>query len=335
MDRLAEIVWFFRKPYDFHFSIEKIFNGLYPSISKQYTIKKELAKTYSGGILPRLRSILAVKHQKGKVNHVTGDVHYLVFGLPGKSTILTIHDLGMMNHPNYILRFFLWIFWVWLPVRIARYITTISEETRQDIIKYTRCPESKITVIPNYVDPNFKPVNKTFNNRCPIILHIGTAPNKNLIRTIEAIKRIECEFWVVGKLDNRERSMLSGLSYKAYHGISDEQLKVLYEKCDLLSFCSTLEGFGLPILEAQAIGRPVVTSDLSSMPEVGGEGACYVDPYNTESIRDGIQKVITDKKYRENLVLEGFKNVEKYQIEAVAESYINLYKRALKENGKS
>ncbi len=94
----------------------------------------------------------------------------------------------------------------------------------------------------------------------------------------------------------------------------------------MLVFASTYEGFGLPIVEAQATGRPVVTSDTLSMPEVAGDAACLVDPFNVESIRNGILKVIQDTGYREQLVQNGLKNVERFKPESVAMQYLALYR---------
>ena len=90
-------------------------------------------------------------------------------------------------------------------------------------------------------------------------------------------------------------------------------------------FVSLAEGFGLPILEAQAIGRPVVTSDLSPMRDVAGGAACLVDPRNVDSIRAGIRRVIKDSNYREGLVELGLRNVVQYQPQVVASRYARLY----------
>ena len=97
----------------------------------------------------------------------------------------------------------------------------------------------------------------------------------------------------------------------------------------MVVFTSTYEGFGLPILEAQATGRPVVTSDLCSMPEVAGKSACLVDPYDENSIRSCIMQIIEDTAYREWLVDEGLRNVEKYQPKEIARRYFTLYREIL------
>jgi glycosyltransferase involved in cell wall biosynthesis len=95
-------------------------------------------------------------------------------------------------------------------------------------------------------------------------------------------------------------------------------------------FASLYEGFGLPILEANAVGRPVITSKLYSMPEVGGNAACYVDPYDSADIRAAVSKLIEDSQYRDQLVVNGFRNVERFRPEVVATQYANLYRKLFK-----
>ena len=100
-----------------------------------------------------------------------------------------------------------------------------------------------------------------------------------------------------------------------------------YEEADIVTLMSTLEGFGMPIVEAQAVGRVVVTSNVSSMPEVAGDGACLVDPLDVSAIRAGIRKVIDDDGYREDLVRRGFENVKRFDPERIAQQYLDLYRR--------
>jgi len=100
----------------------------------------------------------------------------------------------------------------------------------------------------------------------------------------------------------------------------------------MLVFASTYEGFGLPIVEAQATGRPVVTSNILSMPEVAGGAACLVDPFNVASIREGIAKVIQDSSYREYLVRLGFENVKRFQPENIAKNYLDIYTNILEHS---
>jgi glycosyltransferase involved in cell wall biosynthesis len=103
----------------------------------------------------------------------------------------------------------------------------------------------------------------------------------------------------------------------------------LYRTSDVLLFPSTKEGFGVPIAEAQATGLPVVTSDLSPMREVAGEGAVLVDPLDVGSIRDGVHRVLEDLTYRRHLVEAGRRNVLRFAADSVAAAYAAVYDEVL------
>jgi glycosyltransferase involved in cell wall biosynthesis len=282
---------------------------------------------FSNGIIPRLRGIIEAHRFRGAINHVTGDVHYLVLGLPGRKTLLTVHDCGFMAHPNPLARKVLKWFWLDLPVRHCRYVTAVSEATKRDIIHYTGCSPGKVVVVPTVISDGFHRSERAFNAECPRILHSGLAHNKNFARHVEAIAGIKCHFHIIGKLDASHVGLLEkhGIWSTSEYNISQADIQRTFAESDLLLFASTLEGFGMPVLEAQSVGRPVITSNLSSMPEVAGSGACLVDPCNVESIREGLLKVIADGKYRDALVEKGFDNIKRFSAEAVARQYDALY----------
>ena len=205
-------------------------------------------------------------------------------------------------------------------------MTVISEATKNDLLRRTSFAENKIKVIPNYYDPAIKPCPKEFNKGKPRILQIGTKENKNVVRLIAALHGIDCHLVIVG--GNNERINENLAEYKISHtwlqNLSDAALMEQYQQCDVLSLVSTIEGFGMPILEAQATGRVVVTSAISSMPEVAGT-ACYVNPLDVTSIRDGILKVIQDDEYRQKLIDLGFENIKRFELKEVTRMYCDLY----------
>ena len=99
-----------------------------------------------------------------------------------------------------------------------------------------------------------------------------------------------------------------------------------YKRCDMLCFPSFYEGFGLPIIEAQAIGRPVITSNFGAMKEVAGDGALLVCPDNIDEIQQAIEQIIIDEELRKKLVEKGLNNVERYKAENVVERYVEVYR---------
>lgn len=327
------ILYIFRKPQATYFSLERVFNQLARVLEARWQVDRFFvprAKPRPGNMI--INSV-ACRKKKARLYHVTGDVHYVTLALPGKRTILTMHDLALMHRAKGIRRtLFKYLYLVW-PVRHCRYITCISERTKADILRFTGCSPEKIQVIPNPVDDDFTYAPQAFNSSLPVILFVGTAPHKNLERAIEALKDIPCVLDIVGRIPPVQRQKLEALSisFRESYDLSNEELAAKYRACDFLLFPSLFEGFGLPIIEAQQTGRPVVTSLRSPMKEVAGDGACLVDPENIDSIRAGILRVINDENYRAVLLEKARHNVQQYAADTIARQYEVLYKKILQD----
>jgi glycosyltransferase involved in cell wall biosynthesis len=154
-------------------------------------------------------------------------------------------------------------------------------------------------------------------------------------RVAQAIAPLGCALWIVGRLGHETAREVAGLGldHTVFSDVSDEELAELYRQCDLVGLASTYEGFGLPIVEAQASARPVVTSNICSMPEVAGDGACFVDPYEVESIRAGVKRVLTDRGFSDLLVERGLRNVARFAPERIGAEYAGLYRQLLTPGG--
>ena len=328
-----KVVFFNRKPRPFGtFSLENIFRFVQANLPSDIETEARTAAFDSNGIFRRLFSAAWAALHQGDVNHVTGDTHFLTLLMKRRKTILTIHDIGVMDSGGKLARLFYKIFFLQIPIARAGYVTTVSEATKQEVLKYVSCDPGKIRVIYNPAFKAFRRVDKTFNREKPVILHVGMAHNKNFDRLVEALEGIPCHLSVVGKLEETHEEKLKkyGVEYSFVYNISNEEMVAQYENCDLLAFASTLEGFGMPIVEANAIGRPVLTSNISSMPEVAGDAACFVDPYSVESIRAGLLKIIGDDDFRNQLIANGFKNSQRFTPEKIVKDYYELYQEVFK-----
>jgi glycosyltransferase involved in cell wall biosynthesis len=221
-----------------------------------------------------------------------------------------------------------------IPVKRAKYVTAISESTKNEILKYVKCDPRKIVVIPVAISERFTFKEKPFNAACPRILQLGAAPNKNIHRLVEALQGIPCILDIVGKHDEALEALLKekGLNYEYSWGLPDEAILAKYEQADIIALASTYEGFGMPILEGQAVGRPVLTSNILSMPEVAGDAACLVDPFDIASIRGGVTRIIKDNVYREDLVKKGLINITRFDPEKIALQYFELYNEIANRN---
>ncbi len=333
---MIEVVHFQRQPGRRGFSIERLFDDLRAGMPADIRCRKYVVSQPSQGLWRRWLAIREVRHQRGAINHITGDVHFLALGLPGRNTILTVHDCGILHRyrglPRWVLRFF-WYVW---PIARCRVVTAISAATRLELIELTGAPPEKVRVVYDCVSPEFIPVPAVFNRSCPRILLIGVSPNKNLERVAVALAGLTCFVELIGQPNAAQSAVFAQHQVELHPlGNCDNQaVLAAYRRCDLVLFASIHEGFGLPILEAQSTGRPVVTSNCSSMAEVAGDSACLVDPLLPASIRAGVERVINDDEYRNFLLRLGAENVRRFQPRRIAEDYAAIYREIAGSNSR-
>lgn len=326
-----KVVFFHRKKPPAYFSIERYFENVRKHLPTSVTSAVAESSWYSNGLIHRLKIIWEARKRQGDVNHITGDIHFAALLLSRRKTILTIHDIGLIRHPSVLARFILGLIWVKWPVSRSRFVTAVSEATKNEIVSYTKCNPEKVHVIHTCIGSHFKRVDKPFNKENQVVLQIGTVANKNCIRMAEALAGIPCKLHIIGEPgpDYLEALRKFQINYSTFTRLTDEAVFEQYVGCDILLFASTLEGFGMPIIEANTVGRVVVTSNISSMPEVAKDAACLVDPFDVASIRTGIMKVINDDIYREQLVTKGFENAKRFDVSSIAHAYYKLYKRVV------
>src|SRR5258708_6813154 len=271
----------FRQPGRF-FSIERIFRQLMPEMRRYWDVTEWEAPTSAFSPAQLWKNISAVKKCRADVYHITGDIHYILLGLPARQTLLTIHDCVFLYSTTGLKRRVLKWLLLDLPVRRCRLITTISEATKKDILQHTNCPAEKIVVVPNPIADTIYHNPLNFRSDQPVLLFLGVTPNKNLFRLAEALEGIRCRLEVIGKLSPEQEAALStrGIHYTQRSGLTDKEMADCYAAAGIVLFPSTFEGFGLPIVAGQKTGRPVITSNLQPMTQTAGGGACLVDPYD-------------------------------------------------------
>jgi glycosyltransferase involved in cell wall biosynthesis len=325
------INFIFRKSFQYgNFSIEKVFDTIILSLSKQNDIRinKLIVPAYSVGFLNRfINAFYTLLKQKGII-HITGDIHYVAIFLQKKTTILTIHDLVILNRHGGLKRLIYYYFWYYIPLKKSKYITVISNTIKQELIALFPFAIHKTHVIYNPLTISTINTKSDIFNLEPTILHIGTSENKNLLNNIIALTNLNYQLRIIGKLTYEQIELLesSKIKYSNKYNLSEEELIDEYLNADILSFVSTYEGFGLPIIEAQALGLPVLTSNISSMPEISGLPINFLaNPYDPMDIRNKILKISNDSIYRNNIITLGYDNIKRFNIDLISDKYKNLY----------
>ena len=263
-------------------------------------------------------------------------------------TVLTVHDLSFMRVPEcsqpslraYLLRV------VPPSVRRADVVLADSESTRNDVIELLGVGPDRVRVLYPGVDEGFQRVQDAQvladvrqRYRLPerFVLSVGTLqPRKNLTRLIEAHKQVRADAdielviaggagWMYEGIFRRveELGLQGAVHFPGYVG--DEDLPALYTLADLFVFPSLYEGFGLPALEAMACGTPVVTSDVSSLPEVVGDAALMVDPHDVDALAEAMRRVLGEPSLRSAMIRRGLVRAQSFTWSRAAEELLCLY----------
>ncbi len=279
---------------------------------------------------------LSLQTFKDKLDVLFVPAHTLpVIRRPGLKTVVTVHDLGSEYLPqmHQIKQRLYLSFMQKYQLKTATKIIAVSKATKEDLIKKIGLDPQKISVIyEGYDNILFKPKAHTLNPN-PYFLFVGTVqPRKNLERVIRAFSRQSSDIRLIiagskGWLSDEIYALPKKLGIedrvKFLGYVLDEKLPELYSGAIALVFPSLFEGFGLPILEAQVCGCPVITSNVSSMPEIAGKGAILVNPYDVDDIVKAMKR-IKNKELRIKLIKAGFENVKRFSWEKCARETLRV-----------
>jgi len=293
---------------------------------------------------------LPLRMRKDALDLFHDPVYPLPFNLPVPG-VITVHDLSNYTNPG-VHKFRSVLSGKFFPqhLRKARRILTVSNYTASELIRLFPWTSDKIDVVYSGISSRFRPetrmsfresIREQYGLPDRFFLFLGTLePRKNLSRLLDAFS-LSCSGipqslvitgglgWKYGKLlemisdhPNRDRIHLTGF-------ISDDHLPALLTSAEFLIYPSILEGFGFPVLEAMACGTPVITSNVTSMPEIAGDAAYLIDPYSTESIADGIRALSRDDHLREELSGKGLARVRSFSWKETARQTLEVYKKVI------
>ena len=287
------------------------------------------------------------------VEKFTGDVdlfHATNYFLPPTriaKRVVTIHDLSFMVVPQYCSPRIVRPFAAGINAfaHESDRIIAYSESTKKDIVSILGVPESKISVIHMAVDDEFGSsaedadwLERTFKVRRPYVLFVGMLePRKNVPAILRAFNAIKNDFphqlvlvgdrgWMYEEIFRLRDELGLGDQVRFIGFVGHDRLAAFYRNADLFVFPSFYEGFGLPVLEAMSCGCPVITARNSSLTEVGGDAALYVDAADWESLAEQMRTVLTDESLRDRLSREGPQQAAKFSWQRSAAQTLDLYR---------
>lgn len=279
--------------------------------------------------------------------------HYVLPPLTPCRSIVTIHDCIHLKFPQYLPNRLAYSYaWTqsWIATRRARRIITVSEASKQDIIHYFDVAAEKITVIPNAIDDHFSVppsqddldrIQQRYQLPKRFVMYAGNIkPHKNLERLIDAFALVrqrgfhDLGLLVSGSEVSRYATLRRAVHRYGLHkhvrflGFQSERtLAVLYRLADIFVIPSLYEGFGLSPLEALASGTPVVASNVSSLPEVLGNAALLVDPYDPTSIATAINRLLDDDDLHADLKRKGYARAQQFSWEQSVRRVLEIYRQ--------
>jgi glycosyltransferase involved in cell wall biosynthesis len=311
----------------------------------------ETARPYS--ILEQINIPIALRREHVDLFHAP---HYVLPPLIHCKSVVTIHDVIHLMFPQYLPGRLAYAYargQLWTAAHRSDRILTVSETSKLDILRRFRINADKITVVYNAIDErlltppaedDFERVRARYQLKNPFALYVGNIkPHKNLARLIDAFHLVRqrpgfesLQLVIIGDEISKYQSLRRAVHQYKLHKfvrffgfVSPDTLGVLYRLASVFVFPSLYEGFGLPPLEAMYCGTPVVTSNVSSLPEVVSDAAVLVDPYDSQSIADGILRTLEDEYLRTTLRERGTARAREFSWERSVQRIHEVYQEVL------
>ena len=317
-------VLFLRKKKEGENSMEEL---AYNLVKEMPDVELCVLPGYSTEIRGMFQNIKYARKYQGEVNHIFSITDaYLCIFLRG-CKVLTCHDLGSLNSFRPYGRIVAWLFWVYLPSFFWDVCTCISSEVSSELKQKIPWRKKQIKTIYNFYNKDIVYSSKCLNIKCPVILQIGTGIRKNLTNVIYALKGVNCKLLIVGKMFDEQKKALEECNtyYENDFDIPFSRMIELYKLADIVSFPSSYEGFGVPLIEANAIGRPVVAGDIPVLHEIGRNAALFVNPHDVQELRNAFLRLIEEPDLYHTLVERGRQNANRFKLTEIARQYNKLY----------
>ena len=283
--------------------------------------------------------------------HLLHEPHYVLPPATRCRAVVTIHDCIHLMFPQYLPGRLAHVYArisMWSAVHKADRILTVSEASKRDILRFFDVPANKVAVIYNAIDERFLAppdqermdlIRQRYQLDHPFLLYVGNIkPHKNLERLIDAFGRArgqgldDLRLVIIGDEISKYPPLRQSVhrhrldKYVRFLGFQPhDTLAAFYRLARAFVFPSLYEGFGLPPLEAMACGTPVVTSNVSSLPEIAGDAALLVDPYDPDSIADGIRQAVADAAVRARLIERGYARAREFSWERAVGDIHGIY----------
>ncbi len=300
------------------------------------------------------QSLLPLHARRGRIDLLHGPVNVAPL-LARCPTVVTVHDLAFLRVPGGLTshrRRYLTAA-TRASVRRARRVIAVSASTKRDVVELVGVPPERVVVIPLAADERFRPLPDDVLARfraeqrltCPFILYVGTLePRKNvpvLLRAFAAIAKafphelilVGAEGWLTSEIHTTLADLRLGDRVRLAGYGDPAALPGWYGAADLLVYPSRFEGFGLPPLEAMACGTPVIVSNATSLPEVGGDAVLTIDPDDIAGLAAAMRRVLTDPALAAGLRARGLARAATFSWERTARETVRVYREALAYEG--